>query len=176
MFMRLLLCAVLFIFYLLVSVAFALGTGTGAVLEEGSGSGIPETGSGDGLLEDSCSPSFEGLRVNEVMPNPDGQDRNQEWIELFVPAGATLCDLRIARQDDASKGLDLYELEPELFVLRESLSTGEGSVYLVLEPLSFTLRNSVETIVLLRSSTGEVLQTVTWEEAPSGRTWSWIDT
>jgi len=94
------------------------GSGTG-----GGGGGGKESGN-----RTSCTPErSEGIRISEVLPNPEGDDATFEWIELenTLTVNASLCGWTLDDGEGGSKPfvLDAFTIAPQSFLLLERTKT-----------------------------------------------------
>lgn len=133
--------------------------------EENDGEDAPSesdnTGSG-------LSPVTE-LRLNELLPNPEGDESTDEWIELINEGEAgTLLGWSV------TDGSSTYQFE--------DVELAEGEFVLVgVEDSGITLNNTGD-VVYLVGPEGEIVQGVEYTDAPSGEsfarfgdTWEWTD-
>jgi hypothetical protein len=106
--------------------------------------------------------------INEIELNPEGNDTGDEWIELFNPgeAEADLGGLAI----NGSKSISI-ELQEDFVI--------DGRETLVVHLANATLSNVGETVTLVNSSSGEVIDSTpslvdrkdngyTWQRMPDG--------
>lgn len=126
----------------------------------------------DGEAVDPCASLLVSVRINEALPNPDGSDRDREFVEL-VNGGAAAFDL---------EGWSLGDIQrPDRHVFTDTVLAPGASlvVWAGLDPENpdiprlvassgqLALTNSAETLVL-RDAEGIVVDQVKWTGAPSG--------
>ncbi len=103
------------------------------------------------IIEEEKIPIDISLRINELLPNPDGTDDLKEWVELFN-FGTTPIDLNNWKVITASGShVDL----------KESLSEKNFLA------IAINQRNKDDTISLINPS-GTIISVVSYENAPSG--------
>ena len=86
-------------------------------------------GGGGSVQKEACKPSaYEGVFISEFLPNPYGEEKDEEWIELVNSTDQTvqLCGWIL---DDAEEGSKPYTLDgehilPGQFLLLPRLQTG----------------------------------------------------
>lgn len=114
----------------------------------------------------TCTGTLEGVHIAEILPNPDGADTGAEWVELVNMSNqeALLCHLSL---DDDVGGSTPYALS--------GLTIPAGGRLVVNDTQSkLSLGNSADSVRLL-SDAGTVLETISYEDAPSGKSYSRIE-
>ncbi|MBU1992954.1 lamin tail domain-containing protein [Patescibacteria group bacterium] len=110
--------------------------------------------------------------INEFMPNPDGTDTGNEWIELKNPniEDIDLTDWQLDDTDGGSKP----------FLIENKIIAGNG--YMVIESGESKINlNNTEDTVRLFDPNGKLISEIPYESAPSGQslarnnddTWYW---
>lgn len=129
-----------------------VGDDDGATDSDDAGELIPEDDAGDvSVITD--------FKINELLPNPEGDESTDEWIELVnegetgTPAGWTLTD-----------GKSTYEFEDA------ELGTDDFLVVSI-EDSGVTLNNTGDVLYLI-SPEDEIVQGVEYGDAPSGESFS----
>lgn len=116
------------------------------------------------------APSPFTLRFNEIMPNPEGSDQGQEWVEVINAGQAPIAldGWTVANKGKPGQAITSgIQLEPgELFVFSPEL----------LPPNLGNTRDSLS----LRDPEGKIADTLSYQKAPSGEsymlsngTWHW---
>lgn len=110
------------------------------------------------------SPTYqlsEYIQLSELLPDPSGSDSTDEWIELSN-ASSTTVDLygwAVTASDDS-------------YMIKESTEiAGNGYVILPITQTSLSLNNSGETVTLVDPA-GELMDSVTFTDAPTGESYS----
>lgn len=100
------------------------------------------------------------LLISELLPNPDGTDTGQEWVEIFNNSTKN-ADLNGYILDTGKKNQALSSLQigPREFAL--------------IDNLKITLRNSDGYLALL-SPDGQIIDKINYDKAPSGQSLSLI--
>ncbi len=103
-------------------------------------------------------------QFSEALPNPEGSDATEEWIELFNPYSESI-SLETLKLDDQEGGSSPYALSGSM----------EGYSYLLIsiEDSNITLNNSTDEIRLLWED--EILWSVSYNEVQEGLSYSWIN-
>ncbi|MGK0360772.1 MAG: hypothetical protein ACI9U2_003086, partial [Bradymonadia bacterium] len=121
---------------------------------------------------DPCASLLVSVRINEALPNPDGSDRDREFVEL-VNGGAAAFDLQGWSLGDIQRP-DRHVFTDTVLAPGASLVVWAGldpenpdTPRLVASSGQLALTNSAETLVL-RDAEGIVVDQVKWTGAPSG--------
>ena len=114
------------------------------------------------LAEETLLP----IQISEILPNPVGDDTQSEWIELYNPT-----------ENDIS--LDGWSIADVYGAIKTYALTGKtisAHSFFVLErsATDITLNNDQEQIVL-RSPTGQLVNTAVMTNIPEGKSFSFID-
>ena len=125
-----------------------------------------------GELPDACALQVEDVFVNEFLPDPDGTDRGNEFVEL-VNGSSTAVDLTGWTFGDAIRDVrhtfDGVVLAPgEAVVLWDS---GEHDGDLVTTTGSLSLNNTGDTLTL-RDANGLTVDEVEYGDSESGVSWN----
>lgn len=98
--------------------------------------------------------------INEIMPNPEGDDKGKEWIELY---NATEQEIYLTgwTMKDTSK---IKHVFPSDFAL-----PARGYRYFLPK---FNLNNSGEEKVILLDATNKIISEVSYYNAPEGESWA----
>ncbi|PIV90956.1 hypothetical protein COW46_00390 [Candidatus Gracilibacteria bacterium CG17_big_fil_post_rev_8_21_14_2_50_48_13] len=106
------------------------------------------------------------VRLSEFLPNPEGSDTGEEWIELHNTSNeeVSLCGVFL---DDAVGGSAPYDLSgvtlaPFAYVILKDTET------------RISLGNTSDSLRVLNAA-GEVMEEVSYTNAPSGRSYSKLD-
>jgi hypothetical protein len=110
----------------------------------------------------------DNLIVTEIMPNPDGNDGKNEWIELSNTGAATL-NLGNWTLDDGENGSKPYTIPDTT-----EIPAGTSLVISITET-KISLGNT-EDMVRLADFDGKIVSEISYEEAPSGQSYSLIET
>ena len=115
------------------------------------------------------------VRINELLPNPTGDDTDHEWLELYndsdTPAALGRCEVDVA-------GTTYNFLADDTLGSHEwrsvsSLYSSDGS------SKALSLRNTDETLVALLRTNGDApadtIQSFTYADAPEGQSWARFD-
>lgn len=102
---------------------------------------------------------------SEALPNPEGMDSTEEWIELYNPYAENL-NLDGLKIDDSEGGSSAYSLSGNM----------SAKTYLIIsiEDSKISLNNSVDSVRLLGVN-GEVLWEVTYENPKEGESYALIN-
>lgn len=110
-------------------------------------------------MDDVCQ-KLPMVIINEIMPNPDGKDAGQEWIELYNSGTQNINLAGWRLENGAGKKLNL------------SGEIGGGNFLTVKASGSFILRNTGEKVFMYDSG-GRLAQEARFlGAAPSGKSWS----
>lgn len=122
-------------------------------------------------VPDPCAGLTTPVRINELMPNPDGADADEEWVELVntgdAPvslAGWTLGDALNARRHVF--GEDVVLAPKDALVVYSGPNPAQSRPHIASSG-QLSINNNVE-VVTLRDARGTVVDQVTVEGAPSG--------
>lgn len=114
----------------------------------------------------TCEQDVSALHISEIMPNPDGDDSGQEWIELLNTSDRTqsLCNVFL---DDAEGGSTPFSLtgrsiEPHGLLLLPDTVT------------KLVLGNTTDSARLLDAD-GNVLEEISYDHPPAGKSYSRIE-
>lgn len=110
--------------------------------------------------------TFPELQITEVMPNPEGSDSGQEWIEIFNPTAQTI----------SLTGVEVHDSQGKLltFTAQDVINPGQ---YAVVSLSGLPLLNCAqgsgcsESVILKLGSF--VIDQMTYQVAKSGQSWSW---
>ena len=108
-----------------------------------------------------------GIIFNEILPSPEGPDSENEWIELFNQNSfeVDLSGWQIADEIGSSK----------IFTIPENTKiSGQGFLLLTRPLTKIILNNSGDSLMLIQPN-GNILDKVTFEKAPKGKSYSLID-
>gem|GEM_PF-712503 len=149
------------------SLSYADSTSGEAV---GTTSSTTESETTDTTTDESNSESVELTSTptiwpifSEAIPNPEGTDSTEEWIELFNPHAETI-DLSPFKIDDSEGGSSPHQLEGEIQA---------GEYFLIyVEDSKVSLNNSVDSIRLLLEEA--VLWEVAYEDPEEGFSYALI--
>ncbi len=118
-----------------------------------------------------------GVRINELLPNPDGSDAVGEFIEL-VNAGDVAVDLAGFRvgdiQSDSRHTFDAHVLEPGAAIVVYSGTAGGDASRLVASSGALSLNNSSETVTLYDAA-GEIVDIVSYSDAVNDVSFNRVD-
>lgn len=113
-----------------------------------------------------CVPVEDAIHISEILPNPEGVDAGNEWIELVntKDEAVDLCGLSVDDGEGGSPpfGLTGIRMEPRGFLLLKDSQTG------------ISLGNTVDTVRLLDDH-GSVLESISYGEARTGKSYSKLD-
>ncbi len=141
-----------------------------------SNGGVSESGSTPLVIVDGCSDTTtsKAVRISEILPNPSGVDAAEEFIELYNDGDLPLqlCNWRLDDGDGGSKPFTITKqivLAPRSYIVFSSLET------------KIALNNDTD-YVRLYDSAGELMQTVSYEDATEGKSyalteqeWTWSE-
>jgi hypothetical protein len=97
------------------------------------------------------------IEITEVLPNPAGQDKNNEWIELHNASDETV-----------NLGNWKIQTQGKTFVIPDSFSLAPGEYFsFTYKDLRLTLKNSKNEINLIDPE-GSTLDTINYNDAPEG--------
>lgn len=108
------------------------------------------------------------FKLNEILPNPSGDDSGKEWVEIFNPtnATATLENYFLANGSSDS-------FSPSAWVIpRGELIPPLGLIAVVLPKNAFVLSNQNKEKVKLFSPQKQLLDSVIYENAPENKSWA----
>lgn len=101
----------------------------------------------------------EEVFISEIMPNPEGKDKNREWIELY-------------NESDKTMKLDRWQLKNKKTQIIDISIPAKS--YLVLENLKITLKNKEDHIQLLDDN-GTLIDEVGYQNAKNNKSFSRIE-
>lgn len=101
----------------------------------------------------------QGVLISEIMPNPEGKDKNREWIELY-------------NKGDKTIKLDGWQLENKKTQIISGAISAKG--YLILENLKITLKNKEDHVRLLDNN-GSLIDEVQYQNAKNNKSFSRIE-
>lgn len=127
-----------------------------------AGSGTTNT---DEIILAEISAPLEWPDFSEALPNPEGSDSTEEWIELYNPFDHELI-LSGLKLDDAEGGSAPYELSGTL--------AAETYLMLWVEDSGLTLNNSTDSLRLLGVN-DEVLWDFPYDSPKEGESWTLIN-
>lgn len=117
------------------------------------------------LSEDtSTTPTFYPI-FSEVLPNPEGSDSTEEWIELYNPYSETI-NLAGLKLDDIEGGSNSYDLEGSM--------GSENFLLIWIEDSNLSLNNSGDSIRLLGVN-DEILWQVDYLDSVEGQSYALIN-
>lgn len=106
------------------------------------------------------------ITISEILPNPDGTDAKNEWVEITNP-GTEAINLGNWQLDDGEDGSKPYAI-PDSIILEPgqalAISTKDSGLSL----------GNKEDMVRLFNFEGELVHEIDYEEAPSGQSYSLI--
>lgn len=115
------------------------------------------------------------VTINEFIPNPEGSDTENEWIELTNKSGETI-NLSGWRLDDADGGSNAFTVPDETRI------DPDGFLVFGRPKTKIALNNDIDAVRLIWPS-GEIAEEVTYSESKEGwsvvRTkngWEWTNT
>ncbi|TNF38470.1 MAG: hypothetical protein EP329_00315 [Deltaproteobacteria bacterium] len=123
-----------------------------------------------GEAVDPCANLVTPIRINEMLPNPDGADGPNEFVEIVNAgtAGVNLDGWRIGDQLDSSRHVfEALWLPPGAAVVVWSGPDPDGGERLVASSGALSLNNNAEEIALFGAD-GSVVDAAAWRDAPSG--------
>lgn len=115
--------------------------------------------------EQTVSTPTEWPIFSEALPNPEGSDSTEEWIELYNPYGETL-NLNGLYLDDMEGGSDSYELSGSL--------SAESYLLVNIEDSGITLNNDGDHVRLLGVDS-EVLWDISYSDSEEGMSYAAFD-
>lgn len=101
----------------------------------------------------------QGVFISEIMPNPEGKDKNREWIELY-------------NKSDKTIKLDGWQLENKKTQIINGAIPAKS--YLILENLKITLKNKEDHIQLMDNN-GTLIDEVQYQNAKNNKSFSKIE-
>ena len=110
------------------------------------------------VLSLTSTAKAENIFISEIMPNPEGKDKNNEWIELY---------------NDSDQTIKLENWQLENKKTQTINVTIPQKSYIILENLKINLRNKDDHIRLLDEG-GQFIDEVTYENAKNGQSFSRI--
>lgn len=121
----------------------------------------------DGVDDDSDISGGVNLRLSELLPNPAGVDKDNEYIELWNPGSSELSTDGYSLHVTGGKSAQTYRL-PEVTI-------GPGEYFAVRNTeLTFSLNNTAGTVRLIYD--GIVLEEVSYQKPSDGLAWALVDT
>ena len=136
----------------------AIGGGAGTCLVAGEPRPIAYPGAGD-------------VFISEWMPNPDGRDRELEWVEIFFAEAADLAGLELGDSEASLapvvEATDCLPVEPSKYLVLGSSPTAAERVD---APLRISLPNSGERTIVIGAA-GQALDRVEYRETKEGIAW-----
>lgn len=127
--------------------------------EETSGN-LSNTSNGIGTMPLSLKGK---IRFSEIMPNPEGDDEEGEWIEIENVSGESLKLAGLKIKDKTSENL-----------LPEKTISAKGFVVYPKPEFSLTLNNSSESLQLV-DATGELIDNVSYDDSQEGVSYSRVN-
>lgn len=115
-----------------------------------------------------CSLNILPLRVTELLPNPDGDDKNNEFIEIYNPNN-TAVDLTYHVFHIGGDYVKTYS-----FPIGSSIEP-KGYIALYNKDISFTLTNTLSSLRLRSLDNIHTYDVPEYGSAPSGEAWALID-
>jgi len=118
--------------------------------------------------EEAPSPSAtpkEWPLFSEALPNPEGSDTSEEWIELYNPYSHSL-QLAGLSLDDMESGSKPYALTGSI--------SGKSYLLISIEDSKISLNNGTDSIRLLGIA-GKILWDITYEDAKEGESYADFD-
>ncbi len=122
-------------------------------------------------FQTALAENLPSIQLSEIMPNPKGEDKNNEWIELYNP---TQYEINLKNwQIIGSDPTDISK-KPKKFLLSDSLVI-RGKSYLILQDktLKITLKNKNSKIEL-KDPQNNIMDTVNYKKAKDGSSLSKI--
>lgn len=101
----------------------------------------------------------QGVLISEIMPNPEGKDKNREWIELY-------------NKSDKTIKLDGWQLKNKKTQIISGAIPAKS--YLILENLKITLKNKEDHIQLLDNN-GTLIDEAQYQNAKNNKSFSRIE-
>jgi hypothetical protein len=108
------------------------------------------------------------FKLNEILPNPFGDDKGREWVEIYNSgnATATLAGYFLANGEAETWG-------SKAWVIPTSTAVGPlGIVAMVLPKEAFSLGNSGTDKVKLFSPQKQLIDSISYEDAPENQSWA----
>ncbi|MEK7146000.1 MAG: lamin tail domain-containing protein, partial [Patescibacteria group bacterium] len=133
------------------------------ITKQGSGSGAVVSDA-EIILSELSTPS-EWPEFSEALPNPEGSDSTEEWIELYNPYDHELV-LNGLKLDDAEGGSSPYELSGTL--------AAETYLLFWVEDSGLTLNNTTDSLRLLGTN-DELLWEFSYESPVEGESWAVVN-
>ncbi|HOZ16449.1 MAG TPA: lamin tail domain-containing protein [Candidatus Portnoybacteria bacterium] len=99
--------------------------------------------------------------INEFMPNPEGKDEEEEWVEIYNGADS-ISDISNWQLDDMASGSKAFVFPKNTFIAPKS--------YLVFsrQTTKIALNNNIDSVRLLMPD-GTVFQEINYEKPPQGK-------
>ena len=106
------------------------------------------------------------VRINEVLPNPSGDDTGSEWVEIYNPETSTtsLEGFFLGAGESAVWYSGAYEV-PKISIPPKELAQ------IVIPKSSISLKNTGKEKVLLFSPVKQLVDFVEYSDAPENRSW-----
>lgn len=113
----------------------------------------------------TCIPP-QAIRLSEILPNPDGTDTGNEWVELVNTSGEEtfLCGLLL---DDGEGGSSPYTI-PEQYL-------SPGAFLVISDAMSGISLGNTADAVRVFTTEGALIDTITYTSAPSGKSFSKVE-
>src|SRR3989344_1818786 len=129
---------------------------------------ISSSGGGSGLSTSITSYPSVAFKLNEIFPNPLGEDLEKEWVEIYNPtsATATLEGYYLADGDS-----DVWS-ESAWAIPKNTLVPPLGFLAIILPKDSLTLNNLGKEKVKLFSPQKVLLDSVSYEDAEENQSWA----
>jgi len=106
----------------------------------------------------------EGILISEFLPNPEGKDSGQEWIEIFNSSGAE-CSPYGWAIDDQDGGSKVYQIES-----KDLIPTG-GYMLLPSWKTKLNLNNSEDSIRLFNQN-NKLIEEVIYKSSPENKSYA----
>lgn len=100
------------------------------------------------------------IMITEALPNPDGKDKNKEWVEIY-------------NSEDTSVNLKNWQLKNNKSTQNFGNFIIPAKSFGILNNLKFSLKNTNEEVKLINSQ-GEIIDQIKYENAPASQSYSKI--
>ena len=122
-------------------------------------------------FQTALAENLPSIQLSEIMPNPKGEDKNNEWIELYNP---TQYEINLKNWQIIGSDPTGHFQKAKKFLLSDSLVI-RGKSYLILQDktLKITLKNKNSKIEL-KDPQNNIMDTVNYKKAKDGSSLSKI--
>ena len=137
--------------------------------KDGSASANSSSGSssdsGTDSQEDSAETKKGSLVINEIFPNPEGKDRDKEFIELYNSGSQ---EIELAGWKLKNRRGKTFEFGRYEFLRDLPRKLGDGEFLRLTRPSSGLVLNNNREVLKLFSPSGKLKQKVEYKKAPEG--------